>query len=167
MKLNRFALVIATSLALTACGGGGDGDNGPGDSADVPLSQAPALVQQYAALFNAARSQPRTCGTQSMPAVQPLSKWNPNLQASAQAHADDMAAKGYFSHDRRDGKTAVDFGYKGMVTAENLAGGSSTPAHITSLWLNSPGHCAAIMNQLSNTVVIGRSGNYTVMVFGE
>jgi len=162
--------LIFSTVFLVACGGGGDdGNGGGGDPADVPLSQAPALVQQYAAEFNAARAVPRSCGGQAMPAVQPLSKWNPKLQASAQAHADDMTAKGYYSHVRQDGKSEVDYGYTGMPTAENLMKGSSStsPVRHVEIWLDSPGHCVAIMNELSKTVAVARSGVYTVMVYGN
>lgn len=168
-KSFKFAALGAMVLALSACGGGSDDGSGSGDSADVPLAQAPAVVQQYAGLFNSARAQSRQCGNQSMPAVDPLSKWNPKLQASAQAHADDMNAKDYFSHVRQDGKSEIDYGYTGMPTAENLMKGSSStsPARHVEIWLGSPGHCIAIMNSLSKTVAVARSGAYTVMVYGD
>lgn len=166
MKFKNFACSVAVAILLTACGGSDEGDSG-GDPADVPLAQAPAVVQKYAALMNTARAQARNCGSQTMPAVQPLTKWNPKLQASAQGHADDMNTKGYFSHVRQDGKSEADYGYTGMPTAENLAGGHASAEVITNLWLNSPGHCTAIMNSFSNTVVIAQSGKYTVMVYGD
>ncbi|MBQ0916901.1 CAP domain-containing protein [Hydrogenophaga aromaticivorans] len=173
--MNRFnaaakltAGLIFSTVFLAACGGGGDdGNGGGGDPADVPLSQSPALVQQYAALFNNARSAARNCGAEAMPAVHPLTEWNPKLQAAAQGHADDMNAKGYFSHTRQDGKTVADYGYTGMPTAENLMSGKGSPSATVTVWLNSPGHCAAIMNSLSHTVAVAQSGKYTVMLYGD
>lgn len=168
MKKIKNLIALAALLSLTACGGGdNEGGSGGGDPSDVPLSQAPALVQQYAALFNNARSAARNCGSQAMPAVQPLTKYSPDLQAAAQGHADDMNAKGYFSHDRQDGKTVADYGYTGMPAAENLAGGVGSPQAITNAWLNSPGHCAGIMNVHSHSVAVAQRGKYTVMLFGD
>lgn len=170
MNKMKVLMAAATALALSACGGGGGSDEG-GDPADVPLAQAPALVQQYAALFNVARAKARNCGQDAMPAVQPLTEWNPKLQASAQVHADDMNTKGHFSHIGSDGSDAnaraAAHGYIGLVTAENLAGGRGSPTAITNLWLGSDGHCRAIMDSLSHSVVLAQSGKYTVMVFGN
>lgn len=169
MKSSKQLMIVAVAIAaLTACGGGSDdATSGGGDPADVPLSQAPASVQEYAALFNEARATARNCGAEAMPAVPPLTKFNPKLQASAQAHADDMTAKNYFAHERRDGKTLLDFGYTGINTSENLMLGSpsTTPNKHTSVWLQSPGHCKGIMNADSRTVAVARSGRYTVMVY--
>jgi uncharacterized protein YkwD len=170
-KTFKFAALGAVVLALTACGGGGGDDDGGGDAADVPLSQAPAVVQQYAALFNAARSQSRNCGAVAAPAVQPLTKWNPRLQDSAQKHADDMASKNFFSHTGSDGSDlnvrASRSGYKGIPVSENLAGGKASAETIVALWMNSQGHCLGIMADMARSVALAQNGKYTVMVFGD
>ena len=168
MKTIKNLVAMAALLSLAACGGG-DNDEGKrgGDPADVPLAQAPALVQQYAALFNNALSVARNCGNEAMPAVQPLTDYNLKLQAAAQGHANDMNAKGYFSHTRQDGKTVADYGYTGMLAAENLAGGVGSPQAILNAWMNSPGHCAGIMNVYAHSVALAQRGKYTVMLFGD
>ena len=169
MKFKAYYLAAAATLALTACGGGGD--DGPGDPADVPLAQAPALVQQYAALFNNARAQSRTCGTVPAPAVQPLTKWNPKMQQAAQKHADDMATNNFFSHTGSDGSDATSrnlaFGYQGLTTVENLVMGPGGPDTKVQSWLDSPGHCLGVMHDVSRTVALAQSGKYVVMVFGD
>lgn len=172
---NKFKSLAAASalVFLSACGGGG-GDAapaGPGDPADVPLAQAPALVQQYAALFNNARAQARSCGTVPAPAVQPLTKWSPKLQQAAQKHADDMAANKFFSHTGSDGSDVnarnLAVGYQGTAVAENLAGGAGSPQAIVQAWMNSQGHCLGIMAGLAQSVAVAKNGVYTVMVFGD
>jgi uncharacterized protein YkwD len=169
LKNLKLAALAATVALLTACGGG-DGDSG-GDPADVPLAQAPALVQEYAGLFNNARAQARTCGTVAAPAVPPLTKYNPKLQQAAQKHADDMATNGFFSHTGSDGSDAtsrnIAAGYKGLSVVENLAGGYGSSSAIMSAWMNSQGHCLGIMADLAKSVALAQSGPYTVMVFGD
>lgn len=171
MKFKAYYLAAAATLALTACGGGGDGDDGPGDPADVPLAQAPALVQQYAALFNNARAQSRTCGTVQAPAVQPLTKWNPKMQQAAQKHADDMATNNFLSHTGSDGSDATSrnlaYGYQGTTVVENAMSGRGSPEATTQVWLNSQGHCLGIMAEMARSVALAQSGKYTVMVFGD
>ena len=75
------------------------------------------------------------------------------LTVAAQGHADDMAARGYFSHTSADGRTfdqrIRNAGYTGSGMAENIAWGSSylgTPRHIVGAWMNSPGHRANILS---------------------
>lgn len=166
----KHAALVASISLLAACGGGSDGGQG-GDSADAGIDQAPGSVQQFAAQFNAARSQARSCGSMQMAAVGALSKWNPKLQQAAQGHADDMNAKGYFSHTGLDGSGSTEranrAGYSGVVDGEDLANGSTDAGTLTALWLNSPGHCGPIMNGSSTTLAVAQSGSYTVVMFGH
>lgn len=170
MNKMKAALVLAMMTGLSACGGGSD-EGGGGDPADVPLSAAPALVQQYAGLFNSARAQARTCGSVSAPAVPALEKWNPKMQQAAQKHADDMARNNFFSHTGSDGSDAdsrnKSFGYQGLTVVENAAGGRGSPQAIMNAWMQSQGHCLGIMAELARSVALAQSGKYTVMVFGD
>lgn len=98
---------------------------------------------------NAARAGGRTCGTQAYPPAPPLS-WDPELGQAALAHSLDMAARRYFSHKAKDGSTAAErtrrAGYQWQRVGENIAFGQRTPEEAVAGWLDSPGHCANIMN---------------------
>lgn len=116
---------------------------------------APALPdpqeagQQILALVNAARAQPRTCGTQAFGAA-PALAWNPLLARAAFAHSDDMARKRYFDHRQPDGSVPADratrAGYAWRAVGENIASGQRGVDEVVASWLDSPGHCANIMN---------------------
>ena len=78
---------------------------------------------------------------------------NAPLALAAQGHADDMAAKGYFSHVSADGRTFDQriraAGYLGGYLAENIAWGDrslGTPRRIVGAWMNSAGHRAHILS---------------------
>ena len=78
---------------------------------------------------------------------------NPQLALAAQAHANDMATLGYFSHSSLDGRTfdarVRAAGYGGGYLAENIAWGEAylgTPRRIVSAWMTSPGHRSNILN---------------------
>lgn len=165
------SIVVITFITVLSACGGGEGDAATGDPDDMPIGQAPATVQQFAALFNVERAESRRCGDVAAPATHTLSKWNPRLQQAAQAHADDMNSKGYFSHNGLDGSTSVEraanAGYKGTPAGENLARGSTDPQYLTSAWMGSPGHCFAIMNPDANALAVAQSGPYTVMMTGR
>ena len=98
---------------------------------------------------NAARASARTCGTQQFAPAPPVS-WNPRLGEAALAHSRDMAARRYFSHKAKDGSQAAEraarAGYAWQRVGENIAFGQSTPEEAVAGWLDSPGHCANIMN---------------------
>ncbi|WP_379680762.1 CAP domain-containing protein [Massilia consociata] len=98
---------------------------------------------------NAARASARNCGNRQYPPAPPVS-WNPQLGQAALAHSRDMAARRYFSHRGKDGSMAADragrAGYQWQRVGENIAFGQSSPEEAVAGWLDSPGHCANIMN---------------------
>lgn len=98
---------------------------------------------------NAARASARMCGDQAFPAAPPL-RWNDALANAALAHSRDMATRRYFSHRAMDGsqvaQRAARAGYSWRRVGENIAFGHRTPQEAVAGWLDSPGHCANIMN---------------------
>lgn len=99
---------------------------------------------------NEARASARYCGDQSFPAAPPLA-WNPALGDAALAHSRDMATRRYFSHRAKDGSETADrasrAGYGWRRVGENIAFGQRSPREAVEGWLDSPGHCANIMNR--------------------
>ena len=99
---------------------------------------------------NQARASARACGDRQFPAAPPL-RWNPALGDAALAHSRDMATHRYFSHRARDGSHAADraarAGYSWRRVGENIAFGQRSPREAVEGWLDSPGHCANIMNR--------------------
>lgn len=99
---------------------------------------------------NAARASARNCGDRSFPPAPPV-RWNPALGDAALAHSRDMATRRYFSHRARDGSEAAEragrAGYSWRRVGENIAFGQRSPREAVEGWLDSPGHCANIMNR--------------------
>lgn len=98
---------------------------------------------------NAARASARSCGNRQFAAAPPVT-WNPQLGEAALSHSRDMAARRYFGHKAKDGSMPADratrAGYAWQRVGENIAFGKSTPDEAMAGWLDSPGHCANIMN---------------------
>ena len=95
----------------------------------------------------------------------PALRENVLLAHAAQAKADDMLAKGYFSHNTPDGKTPWDFivatGYNYISAGENLAVNFTEAESVEDAWMNSPGHKANIINKNFSEIGIGiSSGQY-------
>ena len=115
-----------------------------------PAAGTQAVVaERVLQLVNEARSQPRRCGEQDMPAAPPL-RYSTVLAGVAQAFSDDMAQHSYMAHRGRDGSMVNDrvnrAGYRWRSLAENLASGQATPEKAVEGWLNSPGHCTSLMD---------------------
>lgn len=106
-------------------------------------------------------------------------KWNEDLAVAAQIKADDMASRGYFSHNTPDGKEPWDFideaGYDYLYAGENLAVDFNDSGRVHRAWLNSPGHRANILSEnfteigiaLANGTYEGRSTTFVVQMFGS
>jgi cell division septation protein DedD len=84
---------------------------------------------------------------------------NSQLDNAAQAKANDMAARNYWSHDTPDGQSPWTFftaaGYEYQTAGENLAYGFDTSLNTVNAWMNSPGHRANILNTTYTEVGFG------------
>jgi uncharacterized protein YkwD len=93
------------------------------------------------------------------------------LTTAAQRHANDMAAKDYFSHNSLDGRQwwqrIEALGYKNPA-GENIAYGFDTASSVVKGWMNSPGHKRNILDCKFNKIGIGftADGKYWVQDFG-
>jgi len=104
---------------------------------------------------------------------------NPLLERAAQLKANDMLAKGYFSHVAPDGKTPWYWlnsaGYKYSAAGENLAINFVDSKDINNAWMNSPSHRANILNNKFTEIGIatatgvyrGRETTFVVQFFGK
>ena len=120
--------------------------------------------QKYLDAINQARSQTQDCGYKGIKPPVPALKWNDKLYDAAYMHSNDLAETDTFSHtgsgkasDLAAQKLHPNVGstvkerieYRGYVWSwygENIAAGYGTLESVMIGWLNSPGHCANIMN---------------------
>ncbi len=106
-------------------------------------------------------------------------KTNPVLEAAAQLKANDMAKKGYFSHNTPDGKTPwywfEQAGYRYTYAGENLAVNFLNSEDVHDAWIRSELHKANILNRnyteigiaTSTGVYKGKEAIFIVQLFGK
>lgn len=84
---------------------------------------------------------------------------NAELDAAAQAKANDMAAKGYFSHVGPDGKEPwawiSEAGYDYHYAGENLAVRFDNSSDVVNAWMASPTHKANIVKPVYTEIGVG------------
>lgn len=135
---------------------------------DAPATQAATAAttgslpaQGLGAALNAARA---------AEGLAPLRE-NARYGAAAQAHANDMARSGQFSHVGSDGSRLADRvraqGCTYRMLAENIAFGQRSEAEVLAGWLGSPGHRSNIMVARADAYGLGKAGIYWVMVLGQ
>jgi hypothetical protein len=110
--------------------------------------------------------------------VDPLTV-NAGLQKAAQLKADDMAAKGYFSHTTPEGYAPWYWldkvGYRYDYAGENLAVNFFESADVEQAWMNSPEHRANIVKSNYTQIGIatatgtyqGKTAIFVVQFFGS
>ncbi|MFD2365596.1 CAP domain-containing protein [Pseudoduganella sp. GCM10020061] len=105
--------------------------------------------REVLAATNAARAVPRMCGNVRYGAAPPL-VWNGALARAARAHSEDMADTRTFSHRGSDnsdvGTRALRMGYGWRAIGENISFGQRAASEAVAGWIDSPGHCANLMN---------------------
>lgn len=83
------------------------------------------------------------------------------LDRAAQKHAEDMVARGYFSHYSPEGESVRDRivaeGYDPRGWAENLAQGHQSEGQVLQAWIDSPGHDANLSAPLEE-FALGAAG---------
>jgi uncharacterized protein YkwD len=142
----------------------------PGDARAV---SARALV-----LANQVRARGRRCGSAWFDAARPLAL-SPLLTRAALDHSQDMAVHDLFEHTGRDGSTPAErvkrAGYlPRAAVGENIAAGAASADDVMQGWLDSPGHCANLMDprfsEMGLAYVIdpvSESGIYWTQVFAS
>ena len=118
--------------------------------------------EETLAAVNAARATPRKCGDEQFAAAPPL-RLNRALDAAALSHSQYMAQVRWFSHQQKNGSVvgdrALHAGYKWRTIGENIASGQRTAQEAVQGWLDSPGHCANIMNAAFVEMGVGYAVN--------
>lgn len=146
-------LAIFFLAVLTAC-------NTPEGTSRLPVSTS-AGIGVAAANLAAIRSQAGT-GAVSQ---------NAALQAAAQAHADDLAARGGLSHTGSDGSNLSDriarTGYNACWAGENIARGQPDIPSVFQAWTNSAGHYNNMVNAQARHFGFARAGDAYVLVLGR
>ncbi|MBT8412023.1 MAG: CAP domain-containing protein [Octadecabacter sp.] len=96
---------------------------------------------------------------------------NPQLQAAAQAHADDLLQSGQFSHTGSDGSSAADrvgaTSYTACVSAENIAQGPTDVRGAIAQWMESPAHRDNILNAQVTQFGFGQASDIWVLVLAR
>lgn len=92
------------------------------------------------------------------------------LTKAAQAHADDMAAKNYFSHTSLDGRSAgqriTAAGYTWRTYGENIAMGYADWSAALRGWMNSAGHRRNMLSPSFQHIGLGVKDRRYVQDFG-
>jgi uncharacterized protein YkwD len=166
----RLALCCLAALAAIALSPGASATN-----AVVGRESGAAVRSRVVELVNVARSRGRTCGSERFAAAPPLSV-SSLLNDAAAGHARDMARNKFFEHRGSDGSQPRDrvlrTGYKSRLTGENIAFGPESAEEVAAGWLDSPGHCANIMDPRFRDIGVGlasgkkRGQIYWVQNFG-
>lgn len=114
-----------------------------------PAADAERISKRVLALVNEARSRARRCGRERYGAAGPLQLADA-LTRAARVHAQDMARHGFLDHRGSDGSSAGDrlqkTGYARRLVGENVAAGPMTAEEAVQGWLDSPSHCANLMD---------------------
>lgn len=140
---------------------GNSGNTGGGSNSNV---NAGSYAQQVADLVNEERSK---AGLSSL-------TMNASLSRVAQAKAEDMRDKNYFSHTSPTYGSPFDmmkqFGISYSAAGENIAKGQRSPESVMTAWMNSQGHRANILNSSYEQIGVGyctdANGNtYWVQMF--
>jgi uncharacterized protein YkwD len=139
---------------------------GPAPDGTPPAPAARRFADQTLELVNAARAQARSCGATAYPAAPPL-RWQSQVEQAALVQAQYLQQNNLFSHTGANGSSVGDrltaTGYVWATVGENIAAGYADLPTVVRGWLDSPGHCANVMNptftDLGVTLVPGASSN--------
>lgn len=130
----------AKQTSRTATSGGAGTTKGGAVPGTPATGTAAQFAQQVVDMVNAERAK-AGCGPLAVDA---------KIQAAAQEHSDDMAARDYYEHDTPEGVSPgtrmTNAGYQWMGWGENIFKSPKDPQTAMTGWMNSPGHRDNILN---------------------
>ena len=118
---------------------------------------------------NLVRAEGCNCGQKRFAPAAPL-RWNDTLAMAAEVHSKDMDTKTFLRHRGSDGSNPITRanrqGYPSKFVGENIYFGGRNDERAFQAWMESPGHCANIMNPQFKEIGVAREGDYWTMVLG-
>ncbi len=142
----------------------------PACEAKDPTDEALFNRNRMLTLMNKARLKGRYCGSTWYPAAGRLN-WNDKLEEAAKEHSIDMNENNFFSHKGSNGRYVDDRLYTQhyfwKACGENVAYGMLYEDEAMKEWLNSPGHCANIMNPAYTEMGAWVTGLYWTQVLAK
>ena len=149
MRMKRLSCVAIIVILLGGCSAV--------ETKPIPINEnrffkcEPAVIikKKMVILINEARNSRRRCGNSTLSSAGAV-QWNNQLAMAARNHARDMARNDMISHTGSDGSTVrgrvEKTGYRWRIVGENISAGHQNTEAVVSSWLESPGHCANLMN---------------------
>lgn len=129
----------------------------------VKPGQQIAVPSQTDTMVNFEKEVIRLTNIQRKNAGLPAFGENTQLSKVARMKSQDMANKGYFSHQSPTYGSPFQmmqtFGLRFSAAAENIAYGQRTPQEVVNGWMNSPGHRANILSRSCTQIGVGMAKN--------
>ena len=150
-------------VAAAGCAGDTLTTEDSGFTPPIPTDDWPAewatFEDEVLRLVNLERFVGGRCGGQAMPSSDPL-EMDTVLRGVARSYSAQMAEGGFFDHFDPWGKGPSDrvaaAGFKGAgPIGENIAMGQTSPEEVVEGWMNSPGHCANILEPAYGVIGVG------------
>lgn len=158
-RVGLWAFLFVCAFSQAGCDGDTPAGLGLPPSSDDDVADE-EFQEAVLTRVNAFRSEARQCGAQVFPAADPVA-WSDRLTSVARAHSRDMARHNFFSHTGSDGlgpdERLTAAGYRWQFVAENLAAGQPTVEIAIMSWIDSPGHCANLMQPLVREIGVARA----------
>lgn len=168
------ALALAP-LALAGCVSSGTSTSTPAANQFPANLTSPGPLQPTGTVGDATFV-PLINGVRTTAGVAPLT-YNAQLDAAAQAHANDMLTNNYFSHTGLTDATRTlairvqATGYQYKLIGENIAQGQQSEQEVLNGWVASPGHQANNVTPDFEHFGLGQAGTGSnarwVLVFGD
>lgn len=159
MKLKRLICVLGfAAMLVSSCG-----------NSSVPGAAAP----ESGAVFSSSSGDTAREIVNGIRAKanQPALTRNATLDRVARAHAQDMAARNFFSHTGSNGSNVAQrvkrAGYRWCFVAENITKGYMSDSAAIESWRVSPGHYRNLVAPKSREFGFAHAGKYRVMVLAS
>ncbi|MFL5540172.1 MAG: CAP domain-containing protein [Longimicrobiaceae bacterium] len=160
--LARRLAAAALAAPLAACAS-------PAPPAAAPSQPAPPSAGSAASPDEMATEVARLVNEHRARIGCPPLAWDALAARAAQAHSDDMARRGFFSHVSPEGRNVGDrlraAGANWRAVGENIAQGQPTAQVVVRGWLASPGHRENIENCAYTRQGVGYRDRYWTHVF--
>lgn len=157
------AFGVGALWALVGCGvtdGPADGGSSVTDATEDWPADWSTMEEEVVELVNRERFVGASCGGVPMAGGLTPLEMDAVIRGTARGHSEDMADRDFFDHRNPDGDLPEDRmtadGFTGALPwGENIAAGAWDAPTVVEGWMDSPGHCANIMEPGFTVIGVG------------